>query len=191
LEQFAAEPDPYAAWMEALADWKAEQKLTAFKAEQAQTDAHAAADEVNQAFHARQDAFEAEHPDYGDVVRNSDLTVSPLMTALFSTSERGPEYMYYLGKHAKACLDLALATMTVAPTEATIAALDRRLAVELEAASTGTSAPRSVPRSTTTPIRPVRTGRSADTARPPGDDAPFSEHVAYWNAQERAERRHG
>lgn len=189
LEQFSHESDPYAAYLEALTDWKAEEKIRAFQHEQ--VTARQRQQEVAQveAFQRRQAEFAADHPDYSSVVLESDLTVSPLMTQLFAASERGPDFMYYLGKHPGDCLDLALATMSVPVTEQSLQALDRRLTLRMEAAEpTGPSASQPS-RPTPKPITPVRTGRPADTDRPPGDDAPLAEHMAYWNAREREARR--
>jgi hypothetical protein len=176
--------------MEALAEFKAEEKLAAFKAEQATAAADQEAGSINEAFHSRQEEFEADHPDYQQFVRESDLKTSPLMSALFTTHDRGPEFMYYLGHHPEECLDLALATMSTPINETTLEALDRRISLRVEAApATGTPAPVTPQRPTTRPIRPVRTGRPADTDRPPGDDASLAEHARYWNQKEREARR--
>jgi hypothetical protein len=191
LSQFQGDADPYAAFTEALAEWKADEKVSSVTAaqqtaaEQAQS-ARALAD-----FQARQAAFADEHPDYGDVVGQSDLTVSPLMQMLMRHDGRGPEMMYYLGNHPDECLDLALATMSAPLTEASLDALSRRLTLRMDAAvSTGTPASPAVPsRSVTRPIRPVRTSRTADGDRPPGESASSAEFNAYWNQWEREEAR--
>lgn len=96
-EEFYNEVDPEAAFMEAMADWKAEEKL-AQRDQQAQ---QAAVQTKIQT--AAQKFFSAGHQKYEDfdavATYNPDLIVTPAMQEALIDSEHGADVAYYLGKN--------------------------------------------------------------------------------------------
>jgi len=88
-------PEDYKEWadyVEALSDWKVEQK---FK----QQDEQRAQREVQQSWKARVDAAKTEMPDYDEVIQNSNLEVHSTVREAILESELGPKIAYHLATH--------------------------------------------------------------------------------------------
>jgi hypothetical protein len=190
FEQFQGESDPLGAWIEAMADWKAETALT--KREQAihaekQKAEHAKAQE---ALAARVTSFERDHEDFQEVVFNPDLRISSVMRAVLDSHESGPALAYYLGKNLDEALSLALSTQNTPVDAQSIAAVSRLLQSRVSsAAPTGSAVPTgrsSAPR----PLTPVRTGRPARDDGPPDPaSSSLDDHIRYYNAKDEGKRR--
>jgi len=90
-------PDDYetaADYIEALSDWKADQKVAQQAAQERQKT-------VNTTFAEREEAARDKYEDFDDVVYTDDLTITPAMAQVIKTSEVGPDVAYYLGKNPK------------------------------------------------------------------------------------------
>lgn len=140
--------DDHDAYLEALADWKAEQKIGQLMAQREQEEQQRrqreSAESRNTTVARRIEAGRNEFDDFDDVVtRNPDLRITEGMVEIIAESEIGHKLAYHLGRH---------------PQEAArIAALpDRAQARELGMLEAKLSTP--TPRKTTAapePIRPV------------------------------------
>lgn len=80
-------------------DQVAERTLRRTRADQIEMDREAAQGLAQEAFLARGEAFASQYPDYGTVVSDTSLQVTPLMTEAIIDSEHGPAVAYYLGKN--------------------------------------------------------------------------------------------
>ena len=93
----------YDEYVEALADWKADQRVAeSFKrrdAERSQAAEARAAEAKAQAWAERQIAFREATPDYDAVVGKSSVQVAPHVVDTLLDSDSGPELAYHLAKH--------------------------------------------------------------------------------------------
>jgi hypothetical protein len=88
--------DNYADFVEALADWKADQKVKTAFAEQGAKSAQQTAQDT---FSGRVAAFTKTAPDYVDVVGNSDVPVANHVAEHILDSDVGPQIAYHLAKN--------------------------------------------------------------------------------------------
>lgn len=92
----------YDEYVEALADWKADQRVAeSFKrrdAERSQAAEARAAEAKAQAWAERQSEFREATPDYDAVVGKSSVQVAPHVVDALLDSESGPELAYHLAK---------------------------------------------------------------------------------------------
>jgi hypothetical protein len=179
LESFASADDPYSAWMESVAEWKAEQIIEQREAKrQAQT---AVAAHVE-----REQAFAVAHPDYPTVVSTSSAPVSWAMGAAIHQSDRGPEIAYHLAQHPEVAAELARETAQSGPD--TVGLVRRLLESRLDPApsGSGSSAPKT---SAKPPLRPVGSSPVVAHEGPPDDSASLDEHAQYYNRLDREARR--
>jgi hypothetical protein len=104
----AGKPSPdkfgsYDEYVEALADWRADQRVAeSFKrrdAERSQAAEARAAEAKAQAWHERQSNFREATPDYDAVVGKSSVHVAPHVVDTLLDSDSGPELAYHLAKH--------------------------------------------------------------------------------------------
>jgi len=86
----------YAEYVEALTDWKTEQKIN----ERMQQEGQRRVEQTRvQTFEQRQADFKAKAQDYDAVVGSSDAPVTPHVSAALLDSEAGPQLMYHLAKN--------------------------------------------------------------------------------------------
>ena len=140
------------AYFEAVADWKAEEKVQAALAKERATMAatHATQTHVAESFQARLDAAKQQYTDYDEVVGESDVVVSTPVADAIQESEQGAALIYYLAQHP----DEAAALNQLGPV-----ALGRRLATLEASLPPAPSSQRSqTPPVTPPPITPVPTG---------------------------------
>jgi hypothetical protein len=94
------------AYDKALEDWagrRAADKATAdAQAAQQRQEAARRTESVVNTFKERQAAFEADHPDFEDVVYADDIKISPVMSQAILEAEDGPAIAYYLGQNPEA-----------------------------------------------------------------------------------------
>ena len=99
----ASDFQDYDAYVEALAEWKAEQKVTEAldRRQQSSEQAKKAAEarEVAKAWTERQNAARRVFSDYDAVVGSADVTITPAVSDILLTSDKGPEVAYYLAKN--------------------------------------------------------------------------------------------
>lgn len=202
LEDFADQPDPYAAWMEAKFDHKLEKRE--FEANQAR-----AKQEVesvrghNQAemrqwfetrakdFGGRLDGLIQEQPEAKQILEAAQsLPLTEAMHAALLFDQRGERVMLHIAQNLDALQsqmdELYLLTDGKPVTETLVALVQRRMNGWMHAAGTGSAAPALVrmtpaPR----PPNPVRTAPSKPIDGPPADDSPLSEHEKAFPVQGR------
>ena len=191
LEAFAGEADPYAAWQEAVVDWKLEQREAARQAataaevkQQAEAQAKLAEEQAKQQYIIRVQSFADQHEDYDAVVTPylSSAFVPPAMGQAILQSERGPEILYWLAQHSTESTELA---MLAAPQGRDSAGLIQRLLesrLDPARAGSGSSVPST---SAKPPIRPVGSSPVVATDGPPDDTADLDAHAAYYNRLDR------
>lgn len=99
----ASDFQDYDAYVEALAEWKAEQKVTEAleRRQQSSEQAKKAAEarEIAKSWSERQNAVRSVFADYDAVVGSADVTITPAVSDILLTSDRGPEVAYYLAKN--------------------------------------------------------------------------------------------
>lgn len=94
-EQFQTYED----YLEALADWKVEQREAA-RAEREQQEAQQRRMmEIERQYSDRAAAFAASAPDYHTVVNDPTLPITKAMAAIIKEAENGPQIAYYLAKN--------------------------------------------------------------------------------------------
>ena len=146
----------YDEYVEALADWKADQRVAeSFKrrdAERSQAAEARAAEAKAQAWAERQIAFREATPDYDAVVGKSSVQVAPHVVDALLDSESGPELAYHLAKRPETVKRInALSPLSAA----------RELG-RIEATLSSPAAPQIKPASKApAPITPVRSSAPA------------------------------
>lgn len=95
--------DDYGAYVEALADWKAEEKITKALSERETKAAEKQQVETRTAsWLERQTAARAAMPDYDAVVGGSDTPIAPHVAEAILESEHGPALAYHFAKNPDA-----------------------------------------------------------------------------------------
>ena len=89
--------DSYEEYLEALSDYKVNERLAAAQQEQTQAQKQAELAKQQQKFHARAETLGFD--DFVEVVYNPDLQVSQDMIEIAFDSDKGPELLYFLGKN--------------------------------------------------------------------------------------------
>jgi len=195
---FSDQPDPYASYLAARAEWRAEQ---AVERKWAEREARQAAKAVADAATSRFDAATKDDPDFPKYFSAVDDTltaagfhpqapVPAVMLDAIASSEMGPDIIRFLGSHPEELIQLAkdvIGTPREAATavrrllEATVKASTPALSA---AVSTGSAA--ALPRTSAVPITPVRTSREPAPDKDPSD-MPFGR--GYLREMNKRERR--
>ncbi len=194
---FSDQPDPYASYLAARAEWRAEQ---AVERKWAEREARQAAKAVADAATSRFDAATKEDPDFPKFFSAVDDTltaagfhpqapVPAVMLDAIASSEMGPDIIRFLGSHPEELIQLAkdvIGTPREAATavrrllEATVKASTPALSA---AVSTGSAA--ALPRTSAVPITPVRTSREPAPDKDPSDKPFGREYVREMNRKDR------
>lgn len=146
-------------WIERRATAKATEDA---KAEQTRLEQTRQAQSMIDAFTERKEAFEAEHPDFADLVENDDLQISAPMSQAIMLAEDGPAIAYWLGQNPEAAERISKLSPALAVVE--IGRISHRLA----------NPPKPPARE---PIRPLNTRNSAGPKDP--SEMSMEEYVAY------------
>lgn len=178
LEQFYEEPDPHVAWMKAWNRWDRQREAHEYAiASQANAQSEAVKATLD-AHNARLNAFASATPDFATVTQGlMNQPLPEIMLAAIARDDKGPQFVYYLAQHPEVVDDLILATDQKPVTDASVAAVQRRLRQHVQAVGTTGSAasarPTYVPPRPPNPVRtgPIRTGDDL-----PGEDASLLEH---------------
>lgn len=186
-EQF----DDYGAYVEAISDWKAEEKIkTTLEARDA-----AAAEKQTAATRAtnwseRETQTRTAVADYDEVMRAADTPIAQHVIDQLLESEEGPRIAYHLAKHPEIAAKLNTLTPIQAARE--IGRLEARVAVPVDSAAAAdetppdaasTPAPATKPPKTTSappPAKPVASGRATTV---PLEKMSMDEYVATRKAQ--------
>lgn len=86
-------------YVEALADWKVEQKLSKRDADAAKKQEKSELEQKVSTFVERKAAFQKEHPDYDDVMEACEAPMSKFVQNYLLKKENGPAIAYHLAKH--------------------------------------------------------------------------------------------
>jgi len=172
-EQFAGKP--YSQYVEALAEWiadqKAESKLANLRQETEQQSQARAAQEQDMALARKLSEGAAKYSDFKEVVGADDLPISPAMKAAIAKLPNPADVAYYLGSN-----------VDEAHTIASSSDIDQVWAIKELSAKLSASAPTKTP----APIKPNSGSGSAPTGyRKDMTDKQFAE----WRARSRAQKR--
>ena len=186
LEQFQTEADPYAAYVEALAEWKADQKIAADRTQREKAERDASARATQTAFEARLATFKAAHPDFDakiETITYPDGPGVPAMRDVVLHEAQGPALLYLFGQQPK-----ELARIAALPPGPALFALGR-LASQLDAplqSETGAASVVPVTPKAPAPIAPV-TG-AATVSSDPLELGFGPDYVARMNERDRQRR---
>lgn len=154
----------YNEYIEAMADWKADQKVAkAFEARDAEA-AKSAEQRVQeskaQTFHERVNAAKASIPDFDAVVNATEAVVPQHVTDAILESEKGAELLYHLAKHPEQAERLA--QMSVREADREIGRIEATLGQTKTAPVTkpASKAP--------APMRPTGSGAATAVTNDPG-----------------------
>ena len=146
-------PDSYKSteeYLEALTDWKAEQKITAKLSERDRAEREARArreaEEASAEYREREEAARDKYDDFEEVAYNPKLSISDVMADTIQASEQGAELAYYLGKNPKEAARIAALKPFLQAKE--LGRLEAKLA-------DAPAAPAKKPSSAPEPIKPV------------------------------------
>lgn len=154
----------YEEYIEAVADWKVEQRLSAEREQQTRVQQETAQQQTIREFQSRADRVRESHPDFDDVVGNRSLAISEAMVEAAYGSEKGPELLYHLGQNPKE----AERIYNLPPYQA---------AMEMGRLEAALSRPSRKNPSAPDPIRPIAGGGGSQTVDP---DSMTAEQWAIW-----------
>jgi len=107
LENFETEAD----YLEALTDWKVEQKFKVegekVSKETATVDEKKAIDETYQELDEKIEKGRTKYADFNELVLDEDLKISESMVEAILLSDTAEDVLYYLGKHPEEAADIA------------------------------------------------------------------------------------
>lgn len=176
----------YGEYIEALTDWKTDQKLAAAEQKRQQAEQQRAAEAEFQRLHTsweqRKQAARTKYPDFDAVALEASTAIPPgsLVDGWILEHKAGADVLYHFQKHPDELSDL-LALPLFDQADA-LALLSQRLtgqASRSQAAPTGSAAaPVSPP--APRPPNPVRTGPIRAGDEPPGDDASLADHERFY-----------
>src|SRR5881394_426600 len=183
----------YGEFIEALTDWKTDQKLTAAEQRRAQAAQQAQAEQearrIETSFNERKAAARQKYPDFDAVAINAPtrIPIGSLIDAWVMEHPTGADVLYHLQKHPDD-LDALLAQPVLEQAES-LALLAQRFNGHgrTAAAATG-SAPASSSSPVPKPPNPVRTGPLRSGDEPPDEEAASLADHEKWYAS-RARRR--
>lgn len=162
-------------YIEAVAEWKADQRLAKREREQAEARAAAERAQVAKNWQKAQQRARAEIDDYDDVIKASDVQLPGHLHEAILESEVGPHLAYYFAKHPSEAKRFAAMSPTTAIRQ--LGKLeDKLIEDDGEATPPAKAAPSpAVEKSKAPPpITPVKDGRAAD----PGPANSFDEYRA-------------
>lgn len=104
-------------YIEALAEWKADQKFKTIQEENRQNSAIEAALKKQNEHFARVETFKDDHEDFDDVWAGLKVPLTLAMSETIKESDLGPDLMYALAKDPKECARIAKLTPLAAARE--------------------------------------------------------------------------
>ncbi len=183
INDFANDPDPVAAWTEAMMDWKADKRefdRTQVQATEAQQREHQEiADKAIQSLNE----FAKAQPDFQQVTAKfiSETVLPPVLLNAILKSDKQGAFVYHLGQHSDLADELVFLTDGKPLTDANVATVQRRLTKELQGLAAPTrSAPPPRPFTPPTPPNLVRTGPVKADDEPPGEGASIADHKRFY-----------
>jgi hypothetical protein len=168
-------------YIEAVAEWKADQRLAKREREQAEAKAKAEREQLATNWQKAQERAKAEIDDYEAVIKASDVQLPGHLHQAILESDVGPHLAYYFAKHPDEAKRFAGMSATTALRQ--LGKLEDRLADDSddEPAPKASPTPAVEKSKAPAPITPVKDGRAVD----PGPANSFDEY----RARRRAERK--
>src|SRR5437867_4433559 len=195
----AATPKPtpdqftdYSEYVEALSDWKTDQKIAAWEAKRQEAEQARAAEldrqRLTKSWTERVTAAKAKYPDFQEVALESDTAIpqGSLIDAWILEDETGADVLYYLQQHPDEVQTIL--NQSVLQQAKSLALLAQRFngsPSRTAAAATGSApAPSSTP--TPRPPNPVRTGPLRTGDEPPDEEiASLADHEKWYAMRRR------
>lgn len=171
----AANFDSYEQYVEALTDWKLEQRDALRKQTEAQTSQQATVK-------AQVEAARARHADYDQVVTDK-VPVSAAMAEVMVASEQGAEIAYYLGQNPQEAARIA--KLTPAQAGAALAKIEAQLEKPAAAGASAETAKPKAPASKAPAPPKVITGGSG-SGDPEPDPKNYTAWEKWYNRQQKA-----
>lgn len=166
-DAFASDED----YLEAVSDWKANQKLAEREREHAEAQAKAAQTQLTKQWQAAQARAIAEIDDYKTVIEASDVQLPGHLHQAILESEVGPHMAYYFAKHPDEAKRFAAMSPTTALRQ--LGKLEDRL-MEDDPKPEPKPTPAPEKSKAPPPVTPVKDGRALD----PGPAQNFEEYRA-------------
>jgi hypothetical protein len=95
----AADFETHAEFVEALVDWKSDQKLKGLEAKQTEDRVRTQEQSANQSYQAKEKEYASAVPDFDEVVAAADFPVSKAVIQEIVHGENGPALKYYLAQN--------------------------------------------------------------------------------------------
>lgn len=175
LEQYDFDQNKY---LEALADWKVEQRLKAHEDETKKTEGTQRQQEIEATYNTKVADFIDDHPDFPEVVNSIRYPLPPEVQSAVMAHDKGPEIAYHLGTNDDDAFQLA----SIQPHLAA-AAVDR-LASRLTAAHEAPHTP-----ATPKPVSQTPTPAPTVSGRSPTETPPEKLTDAEWFKRQQEKRR--
>lgn len=171
----ASDFESHTEFVEALVDWKADQKLKAVQTETAQERARTQQQTAEQAYQAKEKEYSSAVPDFEEVVAAADFPVSQAVIAEIVHGENGPALKYYLAQNPDELERLN--KMTPVQLAREVGRLESKFKTAAKAASSTAAAVSNAPKP------PTPASKSASTStKDPGEMSP-AEYRA-WRAKQ-------
>jgi len=185
----------YSEYVEALSDWKTDQKIAAWETKRQQAEQERIAEldrqRLTKSWTERVTAAKAKYPDFEEVALQSDTTIpqGSLIDAWILEDETGADVLYHLQQHPDEVQSIL--NQSVLQQAKALALLAQRFngsSSRTAAVATGSApAPSSTP--TPRPPNPVRTGPLKSGDEPPDEEvASLADHERYYQSS-RGRRR--
>jgi hypothetical protein len=177
LEDFAAQNDPYAAWMRASARWEVKKERHEENQRIQGEHVQRQVQEWSNAFNGRLQTFRQEHPDLDTLVQSAPNLENPLLMAAIQLDDDGPSLLYNLLQQHDKLLELHFLTEGKPVTEFAVKTVQSLL--KARASGAVTASPATQTRKTLpTPLKAVPSGPIARQPIEPGsDDEPIEAFI--------------
>ena len=169
-------------YIEAVAEWKADQKFKAIQEEQRQNSVKAEAQRKQNEHFQRLEAFKEANEDFDDVWGSLKVQMSLAMGETIKESELGPELMYALAKDQKECARIAKLSPLAAARE--LGKLEVKVSKSSGTESPGTVKPQTIVKDAT--VNPVRPRGASNKKSIYDPDISVDDFIQIRNADERA-----
>lgn len=167
-------PD-YDAYIEAVADWKAEAAIERREQKRREADQQAQQQATERTWNERIQAAQNKYDDWDEALEAGDVPVSAALREALFTSEQGADVLYYLAKNTEEAKKLAV--MTPIAVARAIGRLEAKLSSAPPPAAVEAEEPPEAPPPAARPVRPVGAGGSG-TTRDPGQMS-YQEYKAW------------
>lgn len=185
-----AKPNPdnfstHAEYVEAIADWKADQKLKERDQKEAQSRLQTEQQNTMKAHFERVQSFAQKTDDFEEMMENlEDVPRSAALEQIITSSENGPELLYELAKNPEEAKRIAKLTPLALARE--IGKLESKLTSSAPSSSSEKKEPKKLTQAPK-PIGPVGGGKAAGGLKTP-EEMSFSEYEKYRREQMRRKR---